>query len=206
MMVRWITSLTAATAVLFWGALLATAAEPNLGQNQPAIQGPAEILQNSTLVGVTVLNPQNQRLGQIKNVLIDTPTGQATFAVIEANASGAGKAMLVVPYQALRVSFDAAQNRQSVVLDLRPDQLGAAPQIRNSQWQMLQNAQFLQQARNFYQVRTYTAARPIDAPSSIPGTAVMPAPVIQFVAPQPCWNYGSSDPGWTHEMEEFSQE
>jgi hypothetical protein len=206
MMVRWMASLTAGTAVLFWGALLASAAEPNIGQNQPAIQGPAEILQNSTLVGVTVFNPQNQPLGQIRSVLLDTPTGQATFAVIDAKAPGAGNAMLVVPYQALRVSFDAAQNRQSVVLDLRPDQLGAAPQIRNNQWQMLQNAQFLQQARNFYQAKTYTAARPIDAPPSIPGTPVMPAPVIQFVAPQPCWNYGSSDPGWTHEMEEFSQE
>jgi len=104
------------------------------------------------------------------------------------------------------VTFNAADNRQSVVLDLRPDQVAAAPQIQSNQWQMLQNTQFLEQARNFYQIRPYTAARPIEGPPSAPSAVNMavPVPMIQFVAPQPCWNnYGS---GWTHEMEEFSQE
>jgi hypothetical protein len=193
-------------AVLLCGALLATAAEPNIGQNQPAMQDSAGIIQNSTLVGATVLDRQNQKLGQIKNVLLDAQAGQATFVVIDAKAPGGGPAMLVVPFQALRVTFNAADNRQSVVLDLRPDQVAAAPQIQSNQWQMLQNTQFLEQARNFYQIRPYTAARPIEGPPSAPSAVNMavPVPMIQFVAPQPCWNnYGS---GWTHEMEEFSQE
>jgi hypothetical protein len=84
--------------------------------------------------------------------------------------------------------------------------LHAAPQIQNNQWQMLQNPQFLQQARNFYQIRTYYAARPIDnsIPPSPPSTPTMPYPQILYVAPPPCWN--SADPGWTQELDEFSQE
>jgi sporulation protein YlmC with PRC-barrel domain len=208
MNVRYAVFLAAMAAMLVWASLPAGAAEPNMSQNQAAIPGSAGILQNATLVGTPVLDTKNQRLGQIKNVVLDASTGRATFVVIEAKASAGGQAaMLVVPFQALRVSLNAAENRQSVVLDLRADQIGAAPQIQNNQWQLLQNAQFLQQARGFYQAQTYTAARPIDAPPSMPAAPpaqMMAAPMIQFVAPQPCWNRG--DPGWTHEMEEFSQE
>ena len=159
---RWTVLLAACTAVLLCGALLATAAEPKSGQNQSAMQGSAGIIQNSTLIGTTVLNPQSQKLGRIKDVLLDFQTGQATFVILDAEVSGSGHAMLVVPCQALRVSFNSSENRQSVVLDLRPDQLRVAPQIQDNQWQMLQNPQFLEQARSFYQPRTYTAARPID--------------------------------------------
>ena len=171
---RWTVSLAAATAVLLGGALRATAAEPNRGQNQPAVQGSAGIIQDSTLMGTTVLDPQSQKLGQIKDVLFDSQTGQATFVVLDAEAPGSGHAMLVVPYQALRVSVNPSDHRQSLVLDLRPDQVRAAPQIQNNQWQMLQNPHFLQQARDFYQIRTYYAARPIDDPSAAARRACRP--------------------------------
>ena len=41
---RWIFSLAAGTAVLLGGALLATAAAPNIGQNQSPMQGSAGII------------------------------------------------------------------------------------------------------------------------------------------------------------------
>ena len=84
--------------------------------------------------------------------------------------------MLVVPFPALWVSVNPVDHRQTVILDLLPDQLHAAPQIKNDQWQMLQNPQFLQQARDFYQVRTYTAARPIEdmSPPSLPPPCPQP--------------------------------
>ena len=106
------------------------------------------------------------KLGRIKNVLCEAQTGQATFVILDAKIPGSGHAMLVVPYQALWVSVNPLDHRQSVVLDLQPDQLPAAPQIRNDQWDVLQNPQFLDQARNFYHVMTYTAAHPIDNPSA----------------------------------------
>jgi sporulation protein YlmC with PRC-barrel domain len=206
---RWTISLAACTAVLLWGALRATAAEPNLGQNHSATQGSAAIIRNSTLTGTTVLDPQSRKLGQIKDVLFDSQTGQATFVILDAEAPGSGHAMLVVPYRALRVSINPADNRPSVVLDLRPDQVRAAPQIQNNQWQMLQNPKFLEEARNFYQVRTYYAARPIDTPSTPPPPVPVPQPYFvpqPYYVPQPCVGSGNADPGWTQELDEFSQE
>ena len=179
MNVRGMISLVSGTAVLICGVLLATAAEPKAGQDQSTVQDPAAgVIQNLTLMGTTVLNPQSQKLGQIKYVLLDVQTGQATFVVLDAAVPGSSHAILVVPYQALRVSFNPSDNRQSVVLDRRPDQLRAAPQIQNNRWEMLQDPQFLEQARNFYQVRTvYTAARPIDNPPSLPSEVPHAGPV-----------------------------
>ena len=159
---------------------LASAAVPTVGNDQAAMQGPAGLIHGSTLIGATVLNPQGQRLGKIKDVLLDSQAGEATFVLLDAEAAGFARAMLVVPYQALWVGFNPLDHRQSVVLDLRPDQLHAAPQIQNDQWQMLQNPQFLDQARNFYQVRTYTTARPIDNTSATEHAGTVPrAPALR---------------------------
>ncbi len=158
---HWKVSLAACTLLLFYG-VLASAADMNDCQNPSVMEGPAGIIRTSTLVGTTVLDPQNQALGRIKDVLLDAQTGRASFVVLDAEATHASHAMLVVPYDALRVGSYPAQHRLWVVLDLRPDQVRVAPQISNNQWQMLKNPRFLEQARDFYQIRMYTAARPIN--------------------------------------------
>jgi hypothetical protein len=194
MNISWGSLLAACTAALFCGSALAIAAEPNTGQNQAAIQDSPGIIQISTLMGTTVLDPQNKKLGRIKDVLLDSKTGQATFVVLDAAASGAGHAMLVVPYQALRTDFNPSDDRRSLVLDLRADRVRTAPQIKDNQWQMLQNPQFLEQARNFYQARTYTAARPIESPPSLP--AMLP----------PCVNSVDSGSGLPQDLVDFYNE
>ena len=88
---------------------------------------------------------------------------KSTFAQTPSAPQGSAA---IIP---LWVSVNPVDKRVAVVLDLLPDQLRAAPQIQNDQWQMLQNPQFLERVSNFYQIRTYTAARPID-------NAGMPAP------------------------------
>jgi hypothetical protein len=167
------------------------------------MQDSAGIIRTSTLMDTTILDPQGQKLGRIKDVLLDSRKSYATFVVLDAEAHCPGHAMLVVPFQALWVSFNPLDHRQSVVLNLRPDQLRAAPQIHNDEWQMLQNPHFLEEARNFYQIRKYTAARPIDNPS-VPRMPSSPAPCP---VPQPCVNSGDpSWAGWSEDMIEFSSE
>jgi sporulation protein YlmC with PRC-barrel domain len=150
-----------------------------MGPGQPVTQGSTGMIQNSVLTGATVLDSQNQKLGQIKDVLFDVTTGQATFVVLDAGIPGVtNRAMLVVPYQALQMNVSPSDNHLTVMLNRKPDQLRAAPQIQNNQWQLLQNSQFLTQARDFYQIKAYYAARPID-------NAVMPNPPAQISPPPP---------------------
>lgn len=219
---HWGILLSTAMVVVFCGVLRATAADPNGGQSQPVTQDSAKIIQDLTLVGATVLDPQGQKLGQIKHVVLDPQTGQATFVVLDAEAAG-GHAMFVVPYPALHVNFNTTDNRQSVVINRRPEQLRSAPQIQNNQWQMLQNSQFREQVRNFYQVTAYYAARPIDnssmpapslpsVPNIPPSTMVTPImqpsmPMMQFSMPAYCpAPQRSADSGWSRDLDGFYNE
>jgi sporulation protein YlmC with PRC-barrel domain len=190
MNVRWTVSLAACVAVLFCGSLLAAAAEPNIGQNQPARQDSAWIIQNSTLISTPVLDPQGQRLGQIKDVLLDAQTGQPTSVILNAETIGSGHALLIVPYGALRAGVNPADNRQAVVLDLRADRLRAAPQLQ-------------EQSRNVYQIRMTAESRVSDTPGSSCPPVPCPCP------PVPCALLQSdqdSFAGWPQSLIDFSSE
>ena len=81
---RWTVSLAACSAMLLCGALLATAAEPNVGQNHLAMKCSAAVIQKSTPAGTTVPGPQIQKLGKIQNVAVDTQPGtQSTAAATD---------------------------------------------------------------------------------------------------------------------------
>jgi sporulation protein YlmC with PRC-barrel domain len=181
--------LVVCTAVLLLARLGAadTVAPAAVDQGQMG-QMQGTILRASPLIGTSVFNPQGQKLGQIKEILFDSQTGLVNLVVLDANVAGTGRASIVVPYSILRASTNVADNRQSFMLDLRPDQLRMAPRIENNQWETIRSPQFLEQVRNFYQPREYTAARPIESASA-------PAPVLQYAAPpQPCFDipYGST--------------
>ncbi|MGO9110382.1 MAG: PRC-barrel domain-containing protein [Thermoguttaceae bacterium] len=87
---RWTSSLAVFAAVLFCGASLATAAAPNIGQNRSPTQGSVGIVRVSTLMGTTVLDSHGQKLGRIKDVLLDSQTGQVTVMVLDAEVPGSG--------------------------------------------------------------------------------------------------------------------
>jgi hypothetical protein len=205
---RWKISLAAGTVMLLFGTSLAPAAEPTFVHDRSAVQGSAGIVACSTLMGGTVLSLQGEKLGSINDIMLDPRTGQATLALVDAKIPGPDHAMLAVPFQALWVSSNPLDHRQSVTLNLRPDQVRAAPQIQSGQRQMLENPQFLEQARNFYQIKTYTVARPIDNSSmpapSLPSTAMATPSIPPCVVPPPCST--SVDSGWTRDLEDFYNE
>jgi hypothetical protein len=90
MIARWTFSLAAFAAVLLLGASLASAAAPNIGQDRSPMQGSAGTIRVSALTGTTVLDSQGQKIGRIKDVLLDAKTGQITFVVLDAVAAGSG--------------------------------------------------------------------------------------------------------------------
>jgi len=160
----------------FYGAVTTVAAEPNTVQNKLAMQGPPRAIQDLTLVGSTVRTLSGQRLGEIQYVLLAPWTGQAKFVILAAEEPGSAHMTLVVPFQALRVTFNPTEKRQVVEMNIQPDQLAAAPQIQNNQWQVLQTQQFRDQVRSFYHVfKTYTVARPIVNPSTARPVTASPA-------------------------------
>ena len=62
-------------------------ANPPLGKhlgsdNAPVAQGPRPVLRAASVVQSTVMNPRGQRLGEIKDVVIDAAAGQVAYVVL----------------------------------------------------------------------------------------------------------------------------
>jgi sporulation protein YlmC with PRC-barrel domain len=60
---------------------------PRLGKrlgsdNEPVAQGPRPVLRAASVVQSTVMNPRGQRLGEIKDVVIDAAAGQVAYVVL----------------------------------------------------------------------------------------------------------------------------
>jgi hypothetical protein len=194
------TILPAACAALWLGVVLPVCANDH--PNQPATQAAPRVVQTSRLIGATVLAAKTQeKVGQITDVLLDPQGGEGTFVILDAEIPASGHAMLVVPYRALEIRVSAADQRQTVSLDLRPERLRDAPHVGSNASQAIQNPQFLEQARNFYQAKTYTAARPIETPPSLPPATVSSA------MPPPCPTT-PPDPwaGWPQDLIDFYNE
>jgi sporulation protein YlmC with PRC-barrel domain len=179
-------SLVAAFVTAIFVANVATAAPPNAAENRAPEATAPQVTQVTHLIGATVSNLQGKELGRIKDILLDSKTGSASFAIIDEEIAGAGHGMLVVPYQALRVSAVTGANRHAVALDLRSENLHVAPSIHDNNLRVLQNPQFLEQARNFYGPAAYAVARPIE-------NATLP----------PCPTAAEPDTGWTQDLIDF---
>ncbi len=90
---RWTICVAGFMGVLLFGVLLANAAAPGIGQDRSPMLGSTGTIEISKLVGMTVLDPQGQKLGWIKDVLLDSRTGQATIVVLDAGTLGSGHPM-----------------------------------------------------------------------------------------------------------------
>ena len=190
---RWMLSRAAFAAVLLSASLPATAAESNMDRHQSPAHGSARVIENSALIGTTVLDSQGQAVGRIKDLLFDYQTGQAVFVVVAAESAPSGHPTFVVPYRALRLSFNPEDNRPRVTMDQRPSGLYSASQMEIDQGQVIGGLP--EPARNVYQFSSYPAV-PTDASSA-------PCPPAPCVEPP---SRNSSYAGWPQSLIDFSSE
>jgi sporulation protein YlmC with PRC-barrel domain len=69
------------------------------------------LISSSTLIGVAVNNAQGEKMGKIREIMIDPRSGQLMYAVVDSIASfGMGKQKsFAVPWQALQVNLDQTE-------------------------------------------------------------------------------------------------
>lgn len=98
---------------------LATSPPPRPIKPSPSISAPIDspippqhtLLSSSTLIGVAVNNAQGEKMGKIREIMIDPRSGQLMYAVVDSIASfGIGKQKsFAVPWQALQVNLDQTE-------------------------------------------------------------------------------------------------
>lgn len=107
-----------------------------------------QFLSASTLIGAVVKNPQDESLGELKDVMISTTSGKIAFGVLSSGGMlGMGKKLFAIPWEAFRV--DAGKER--VILDVPQERLNDAPGFDKDHWPNFADPTVVTQVQTYYQ-------------------------------------------------------
>ena len=113
-----------------------------------ASAGPGPALMGAdTLIGDSVVNAQEDNLGDIKEIMLDMRTGQIAYAVLAFGGFlGMGEKLFAVPWQALQL--DTVNQR--FMLNVDKDRLQNAPGFDPDAWPDMSDVGWANQIHSFY--------------------------------------------------------
>jgi hypothetical protein len=116
-------------------------------------KGPGPFLMGAeTLIGNEVYNPQEEHLGEIKEIMLDTGSGAVAYAVLSfGGVLGMGDKLFAVPWNAL--SLDTKNKR--FVLDVKKDSLQNAPGFDKDAWPSMSDRSWGGSVHEYYGTRPY---------------------------------------------------
>jgi sporulation protein YlmC with PRC-barrel domain len=92
---------------------------------------PVRFLTASSIMADKVLNPQKEKLGSIKDIMIDIQNGKIEYVVIELGGFlGIGEKFFAIPFSLLRVDT----KNHAFILDQDKETLQAAPGFDKDHW------------------------------------------------------------------------
>jgi hypothetical protein len=114
---------------------------------QPAVRRTTNFVRaNKDIIGTKVVNPQNEDLGKIEDLIVDS-SGRISYAVLSFGGFlGLGDKDFAIPFNAF--GFDAANNR--AVLNIDKSLLKNAPGFDKDNWPNLSDPSFGQDISKYY--------------------------------------------------------
>lgn len=117
-----------------------------IGSGQGDGPGP-EIMAAGTLAGDNVVNGKGEDLGEIKEIMIDVPSGQVAYAVLSlGGVFGIGDRLYAIPWHALTLDAD----RKCFVLDVDAERLKAAPGFDKNHWPSMADSTWASEVHAYY--------------------------------------------------------
>jgi sporulation protein YlmC with PRC-barrel domain len=128
------------------GAGAASAQTPIVGSAKSKMSGPGpEVMASGTLEGNDVVNPGGDKLGDIKEIMLDVPHGRIAYAVLSrGGVLGMGDKLFAIPWSALTLDTD----RKCFVLDISEESLKNAEGFDKDNWPRMADETW---ARGIYQ-------------------------------------------------------
>jgi sporulation protein YlmC with PRC-barrel domain len=115
----------------------------------------------SELYGKNVYNVAGDKVGDVKDLVIDHGQGRVHCAVVAAS----GK-LLAVPWGAMKHQKDG--DTEKVVLDLSKERLERAPEIKDSDWAKLYDPSWCRELYSYYGVKPPAKDAPADTGATRP--------------------------------------
>jgi len=112
-----------------------------------------ELMGAETLVGNDVFNQKGEKLGDIKEVMLDMRSGRVAYAVLSFGGFlGVGEKLFAVPWTAL--TLDTATH--NFTLNVDKDRLKTAPGFDKDHWPNMADATWAQSIHTYYGTKPYS--------------------------------------------------
>ena len=128
----------------------------NIGTPAPGRLGPM-LLSASTISGDDVYNRQGEKLGSIKDLMMDIHSGRVCYAVLSFGGFlSLGEKLFAVPWSAL--TLDTENKR--FILNVEADRLKNAPGFDKDQWPNMADASWAQSIHSYYGTSSDSMTKP----------------------------------------------
>ena len=110
------------------------------------------VLSSSSITGTNVYNARDEKLGDIKDIMIDTATGNVSYAVLSVSDGLFSNKYFAVPFEAMR--FDTAGD-EKIILDVSEDWLDNAPGFDKDNWPSSADTSFIDDMHSYYKTESH---------------------------------------------------
>lgn len=114
------------------------------------------VLSATTMIGDDVQNPEGEKLGSIKELMVDLDFGNVAYAVLSFGGFlGMGDKLFAIPFESLRLNPE----KDRFVLDLPKERLKEAPGFDKDDWPATADRTWGTEIHRFYGVEPYWETR-----------------------------------------------
>jgi sporulation protein YlmC with PRC-barrel domain len=111
-----------------------------------------KLMSASTLEGNDVCNRADEELGEIKEIMLDVPSGRIAYAVMSAGGFlGIGDKLFAIPWSALTLDTEGKR----FILDVSKDRIKNAPGFDKDHWPSMADQAYGGTLHSYYGVRPY---------------------------------------------------
>jgi len=107
------------------------------------------ILSATTITGSDVKNLERENIGNIQDLMIELESGNVAYAVLSFGGFlGIGDKYFAIPIEALQ--FSAKDNDDTIILDIKKEQLENAPGFDKDNWPLTADQDFIDSVYDHY--------------------------------------------------------
>jgi len=119
-----------------------------------------EVQRASKLMGASVRNLHDEKIGKVENLMVDMPAGRVVEVVLASGGFlGLGDELSAVPPQ----SFHTSAEPSVLSLDTTKEALASAPHFKSSEWSNANNPDQVGTVYHAYNVEPYFSANAVDS-------------------------------------------
>ena len=118
-----------------------------------------ELLTTSELIGIKVVNPMHEELGNIQDITIDPVNGNIVYAVVTFGGfMGFGEKRFAMPWEGFYLDTNT---EDVVILNVDKKKLEKAPGLEDDDFPLSGQWEFVDRTYRYYGYKEYTLRRPI---------------------------------------------